>query len=165
MLPLRREKINAASFAGYIIAQIITNEAEILSLAVAPLARRRGVGAVADLAQREAYQHDLARRGGRQPFAFMKSWFRVSGHRPYRRPGGAVDAVLMKCLMTDFLDQLYWERYKTFMCCENDGVTPLTKNFIKTMAVRWHDSDRMTDVLAPLGYALPIRSMMPIWSF
>ena len=39
---------------------------------------------------------------------------------------------------------------------ENDGVTPLTKKlFIKTYGCQMnvYDSDRMTDVLAPLGYA------------
>ena len=39
---------------------------------------------------------------------------------------------------------------------QNDGVPPLTKKlFIKTYGCQMnvYDSDRMTDVLAPLGYA------------
>ena len=101
----------AASFAGYIIAQIIANEAEILSLAVAPLARRRGVGAALLghlIAQREAQNIstiwlDVAADNVTAIRLYEKAGFIVSGHRPhyYRRAGGAVDAVMMKCLMTE----------------------------------------------------------------
>ena len=101
----------ADSFVGYIIAHIIADEAEILSLAVAPLVRRRGVGAalldhlIAQLkAQKigtiwlEVAADNLTAIG-----LYEKAGFIVSGHRPryYRRPGGAVDAVLMKCVMTE----------------------------------------------------------------
>ena len=99
------------SFAGYIIAQIIVDEAEILSLAVAPRARRRGVGAALLghlIAQREAQNIgtiwlDVAADNLTAIRLYEKAGFIVSGHRPcyYRRPDGAVDAVLMKCLMAE----------------------------------------------------------------
>ena len=99
------------SFAGYIIAQIIADEAEILSLAVAPIARRRGVGAALLghlIAQREAQNIgtiwlDVAADNAKAIRLYEKAGFIVSGYRPryYRRPGGAVDAVLMKCLIPE----------------------------------------------------------------
>ena len=105
-----KDKPRADSFAGYIIAQIIADEAEILSLAVAPLARRRGVGAaLLDhlIAQSDAHNIgtiwlDVAADNVTAIRLYERAGFIVSGHRPryYRRPGGAVDAVLMKCLMT-----------------------------------------------------------------
>ena len=101
----------ADPFAGYIIAQIVGDEAEILSLAVAPLARRRGVGAALLghlIAQRDAQNIgaiwlEVATDNMAAIRLYEKIGFIVSGHRPdyYRRPGGAVDAVLMKCLMTE----------------------------------------------------------------
>ena len=100
----------ADPFAGYIIAQIVGDEAEILSLAVAPLARRRGIGAALLghlIAQRDtqnigAIWLDVAADNMAAIRLYEKAGFIISGHRPhyYRRPGGAVDAVLMKCLLT-----------------------------------------------------------------
>ena len=99
------------SLVGYIIAHIIADEAEILSLAVAPLAQRRGVGAALlghFVAQQKAQNIgtiwlDVAADNLTAIRLYEKAGFIVSGHRPryYRRPGGAVDAVLMKCLMTE----------------------------------------------------------------
>jgi ribosomal-protein-alanine N-acetyltransferase len=101
----------ADPFAGYIIAQIVGDEAEILSLAVAPLAQRHGVGAALLghlIEQRDAQNIaaiwlDVAADNVAAMRLYEKAGFIVSGHRPhyYRRPGGAVDAVLMKCLMTE----------------------------------------------------------------
>ena len=96
---------------GYIIAQIIADEAEILSLAVAPRAQRRGIGAALLghlMAQRDAQNIgalwlDVAADNLTAIRLYEKAGFIVSGHRPhyYRRAGGAVDAVMMKCLMTE----------------------------------------------------------------
>ena len=101
----------ADSFVGYIIAHIVADEAEILSLAVAPLARRRGVGTALLghlIAQRKAQNFgtiwlEVAADNLTAIRLYEKAGFIVSGHRPryYRRPGGAVDAVLMKCLVTE----------------------------------------------------------------
>ena len=104
-------RLIAGPVVGYIIAQIIADEAEILSLAVAPLAQRRGVGTALLgrlMAQREAQNIgaiwlEVAADNSTAIRLYEKAGFIVSGHRPryYRRPGGAVDAVLMKCLMTE----------------------------------------------------------------
>jgi ribosomal-protein-alanine N-acetyltransferase len=101
----------ADPFTGYIIAQMVADEAEILSLAVAPLARRRGVGAallghlVAQLDANNigAIWLDVAADNVTAIRLYEKAGFIISGNRPhyYRRPSGAVDAVLMKCLMTE----------------------------------------------------------------
>ena len=104
-------RLIAGPVVGYIIAQIIADEAEILSLAVAPLAQRRGVDTALLgrlMAQWEAQNIgaiwlEVAADNSTAIRLYEKAGFIVSGHRPryYRRPGGAVDAVLMKCLMTE----------------------------------------------------------------
>ncbi|MCP5366787.1 MAG: GNAT family N-acetyltransferase [Hyphomicrobiales bacterium] len=88
-----------------ILCRVAVDEAEILTLAVLPAARRAGVAA-ALLAEAEA---EAARRGAAAMFLEVAAdngaalalyggrGYRVTGHRRgyYRRAGGAVDAVLM----------------------------------------------------------------------
>ena len=84
--------------AGFILGRAVAGEAELLTLAVAPEARRRGLGR--KLVARFVYQARL--RGAEDNAAaralYARCGFAESGRRRgyYRKPdGGAVDAVVM----------------------------------------------------------------------
>lgn len=92
--------------AGFILGRAVAGEAELLTLAVAPEARRRGLGR--KLVARFVYQARL--RGAEAAFLevaednaaaralYARCGFAESGRRRgyYRKPdGGAVDAVVM----------------------------------------------------------------------
>lgn len=92
--------------AGFLLGRAVAGEAELLTLAVAPEARRRGLGR--KLVARFLYQARL--RGADQAFLevsednpaaralYQRAGFAESGRRRgyYRRPdGSAVDAVVM----------------------------------------------------------------------
>jgi len=90
------------SMNGFLIAQVIVPEAEILTLAVAPEARRRGI---AQAMVRELTWHPGVRRVFLEVAAdntparalYASLGFTVTGRRRgyYARPAGAVDALLM----------------------------------------------------------------------
>lgn len=93
--------------AGYVVARAIAGEAEILNLAVAPGARRRGVGRALVL----AVLHALGAAGAREVFLEVREsnagaralyaahGFREVGRRPryYRRP--VEDAILLRAAL------------------------------------------------------------------
>ena len=94
--------------AGFLIGRVVAGEAEVLTIAVEPAARRQGVGAGlmagflaqarvrgAEVAFLEVAADNLAARG-----LYAASGFVESGRRRgyYHAPGGsAVDAVIMSC--------------------------------------------------------------------
>ena len=95
-----------AEGAGFILCRVAFDEAEVLTLAVDPAARRQGVGAT--LVEAAAA---LARAGGAASFflevaadndaalaLYAKSGFACVGTRRgyYARPAGPVDAVVMR---------------------------------------------------------------------
>lgn len=90
---------------GFILTRRIMDEAEILTLAVDPTARRRGVGrrlveaAAADLAQEGARRLflEVAADNTAGQALYAATGFSGIGVRRayYRRPGGAVDALVL----------------------------------------------------------------------
>ena len=92
---------------GFILVRTVAGEAEILTLAVAPQARRRGVGAAlveaaAGAAQAlgaEAMFLEVAADNAAALALYRRAAFAVAGRRPgyYARAGGpAMDAVVMR---------------------------------------------------------------------
>ena len=91
---------------GFILAQAVGEDAEVLTLAVAPAARRRGVAralveatagaalaAGARMLWLEVAEDNAAARG-----LYEGAGFRLEGRRRgyYRRPGGAEDALMLR---------------------------------------------------------------------
>ncbi|MEL7099906.1 MAG: GNAT family N-acetyltransferase [Pseudomonadota bacterium] len=91
------------TFDGFLIAQIIPPEAEILTIAVARKARRRGTAQalVRDLVWRDdlrAVFLEVAADNTPARALYAGLGFAVTGRRAgyYKRPTGPVDAVLMR---------------------------------------------------------------------
>ncbi len=94
----------APDTAGFILVRVVADEAEVLTLAVAPERQRRGIGRKLI----DASLNEIQSRGGRRYFLevaadnapaialYRSTGFRRHGRRAgyYSRPSGAVDALL-----------------------------------------------------------------------
>jgi len=91
---------------GFILCRAVAGEAEILTLAVAPAARRAGLGralveaaaAVAQEAGAETFFLEVARDNIAAIALYETAGFEAAGRRTayYDRPSGAVDAIVMR---------------------------------------------------------------------
>jgi ribosomal-protein-alanine N-acetyltransferase len=91
---------------GFILCRAIGGEAEVLTLAVRPPARRQGLGralveAAAELSQRagaDALFLEVAEDNGPAMALYQAAGFRLAGRRPgyYARPDGSTDALVMR---------------------------------------------------------------------
>ena len=91
---------------GFILAQAVAGEAEVLTLAVAPQARREGVGrALVEAAAQAAAGRgaatvwlEVAEDNTTAVALYAAAGFEAAGRRRgyYGRPGGAVDALMMR---------------------------------------------------------------------
>ena len=91
---------------GFILARSVAGEAEILTLAVDPSDRRRGVGcalveaaaATALAAGAQTLWLEVAQDNTPARSLYARAGFEQVGRRPayYRRPGGPVDALLLR---------------------------------------------------------------------
>jgi [ribosomal protein S18]-alanine N-acetyltransferase len=91
---------------GFILARAVAGEAEILTLAVDPAARRQGLGrALVDAAASTALAMgaqtlwlEVAEDNAAAQALYAAAGFEGAGRRPryYPRPGGAVDALLLQ---------------------------------------------------------------------
>ena len=91
---------------GFILARAVAGEAEILTLAVAPAARRQGVaralvdaaGALAAKAGAETLWLEVAEDNTAARALYAAAGFQPCGRRPryYSRPQGAVDALMLR---------------------------------------------------------------------
>ena len=99
---------NAGEISGFVLCRLVADESEVLTFAVSPVHRRRGIG----LRLLAAAMDEIRRRGGRRMFLevaedasgalalYERSGFRRVGlrRRYYMRlAGDGVDAVLMRC--------------------------------------------------------------------
>lgn len=92
--------------AGFILCRAIGGEAEILTLAVRPEARRRGLGralvesafGLAKQAGADAFFLEVAEDNAPAIGLYQTAGFRLAGRRPgyYQRQDGATDALVMR---------------------------------------------------------------------
>ena len=98
------------TLAGFIIVSAAADEAEIITLAVDELWRRRGIGrllldaALTEAATRGATAMllEVGVTNAAAQELYARAGFRIVGRRRkyYRGPGGAEDALIMRCELT-----------------------------------------------------------------
>jgi len=98
---------------GFLLGRIAADEAEVLTLAVLPEARRAGLGgrllaaafAWSTACGVEAFFLEVAEDNPAALALYRGAGFRAVGRRPgyYRRGGGGVAAVVLSCRLSDLL--------------------------------------------------------------
>lgn len=99
--------VQAAEDGGFALGRVIADEAELLTVAVTPDARRQGIAARC----LQAFEAEAAAKGARRVFLevaqsntparalYARAGYEAVGHRPayYQTPEGArIDAILME---------------------------------------------------------------------
>jgi [ribosomal protein S18]-alanine N-acetyltransferase len=100
---------HAEARLGFVMAWTAAGDSELLTVAVVPEARRRGLGAalvaaagVAALTRGAAAMHlEVAEDNAAARALYAKLGYEAVGRRPayYDRAGGAVDAIIMRCAL------------------------------------------------------------------